>query len=763
MAELSVARILLFFTQEPVRKVIDTGIRGDLLKVLFLLFFFQPASGQSPNLPEDIILGTVYSYFNEEYSTDEDFFIRVDRDIPAVKQANLNAVMVWPVTQWDPLTKQLRWTRGDYLIEKIEEEGLDLSLLLFKQQQCRHYFPIWKFDEFKTIKQDQLKQLNGQMDVDFMIPEVKLILDDYLGKVLERYSAKPNIILYNVWNEPHYYSESDNNIAGFQLWLKRKYQTIGELNRVWAVDYTSWNQPNPLLDQNYFSSMSEIDWMLYKDDLVFEIIQDLKSIVRQKDTSTPMNANPVGGCFMDPSLPVKWVIDEWITAAANDIHGISYYPDIWEKGFNNTSLSPFYRHNFIFNTLRCASGNKPYILTEVQTYCRHGLALTGYMDYNTINLITWSALANDCKGFFYWQWNPIMRGRQSFGRGLTLTNGDLAPRGQAVQDIGTVLKKYGRELYNAHPVPPKAAILVDKLSILKNIHNPSSEETKQIVHNSFEGTFKALFEKDIMTDVVRADIGLTLEEIIHYKLIFLPFQIVVREHVASILKEYVNRGGMIIADSRTAITDEFDFGYMVNPGAGLTELFGVVREDHIGTEGSFRVVIMDNSVFEGVNKGDSFQGAFFREKWKLLDGALTIARYEDGSPAMTLNKYGKGYAILSGVPLGASYLEDSSNSVNKIIAGTALYAGATPDVIAGADEMDQLSVFYHQSGNVSFIYLINSSEGGFDGRLTINRDEKPAEVRNIINEQVYSFNYKENRIILDVSMPAMGVCVLRIY
>ena len=738
------------------------NIRNLSLKLLVFLFFYQPANGQELNSRDNIILGTVYSYFNEEYATDEDFFNRVDRDIPAIRQANLNAVMVWPVTQWDPNTKQLSWTRGDYLIKRIEEEELDLSLLLFKQQQCRHYFPIWKFDEFKSIKQDQLKPLNGQMDVDFMIPEVKQVLDNYMAKVLERYNTAQNIILYNVWNEPHYYVESDQNIAGFQQWLKRKYQTLDELNRVWADDFTSWKQPNPLLDQDYFSSMPEIDWMLYKDDRIAEILQDLKGIVRQKDLSTPVNANPVGGHFTDPSLPAKWVIDEWIVAAENDIHGISYYPDLWENGFNNRDPSPFYRHNFIFNTLRCASGNKPYILTEVQTFSRSGLELSGYFDYHTLNLLTWSALANDCKGFFFWQWDPITRGRQSFGRGLTFTNGDLAPRGEALKDIGAVLKKYGKELYAAHPVTPKTAILVDKLSLLKSFNNSPAGKTRLIVHNSFEGIYKALFERNIMTDVVRADIGMTLEGIMPYKIIFLPFQIVMREDVASILKEYVKRGGIIVADSHTAMINEFDFGYPVNPGAGLSEVFGVVRKQHIGSGGSYRVTITNDAFLEGVNKGDSFNGIYFRDEWSVLEGAVTIAGYEDGSPAMVMNKQGKGYAIISGVPLGASYLQDSKNPVNKIIAGIALYTGATPDVIASPDKNNKPSVYLHRYGDVSFVYLINSSEEKYEGGISLNREEKPAEVRNIINEQVYPFKFLENRISLDVSIPAKGVYVFRI-
>ncbi len=211
-----------------------------ILFCLLLFFVIQSAYGQNLIMPEEIILGTVYHYFNEEYPTDDEFFRKVDKDVPDIKNANLNAVLVWPITQWDTDTKQLRWKRGDYLIDKIEDEGLKLSLLLFKQQQCSHYFPIWKFDEFSQIKTDQLKPINGQFDVDFMIPEVKMILNEYIEEVLNRYRNNPNIILYNVWNEPHYYSESDRNIARFRNWLKDKYQSLDELNRVWAENYTSW-------------------------------------------------------------------------------------------------------------------------------------------------------------------------------------------------------------------------------------------------------------------------------------------------------------------------------------------------------------------------------------------------------------------------------------------------------------------------------------------------------------------------------------------
>jgi len=210
--------------------------KHSILPFILFFFLFQHVIGQSVKMPEEIILGTVYNYFHEEYPTDEDFFKAVDRDIPEIKNANLNAIMAWPVTQWDTKTKQLRWNRGDYLIDKIEDEGLNLSLLLFKQQQCSHYFPIWKFDEFSELKEEHKQAQGGSWDVDFRIPEVKTILHDNMKDVVRRYGNKPNVILYNIWNEPHYYSNQTRKNISPRYTKKAAVRKINDVSTVVALN-----------------------------------------------------------------------------------------------------------------------------------------------------------------------------------------------------------------------------------------------------------------------------------------------------------------------------------------------------------------------------------------------------------------------------------------------------------------------------------------------------------------------------------------------
>jgi beta-galactosidase GanA len=156
---------------------------------------------------ERILLGTAYNIFHDEFSTDQAFCQRVDRDLANMRAAHLNAVLVFPVGQWDPTTRQLQWDRTDYLVRRLQEQGLDLVPILFKEQQCRHYLPIWQMHENPSIWSAHLSphpsspDPNSREDADINHPAVASALDEYFEAVINRYRQSPSLLLYNVWNE----------------------------------------------------------------------------------------------------------------------------------------------------------------------------------------------------------------------------------------------------------------------------------------------------------------------------------------------------------------------------------------------------------------------------------------------------------------------------------------------------------------------------------------------------------------------------------
>jgi beta-galactosidase len=712
-------------------------------------------------MPESIFIGTVYNIFHDEFDSDQDFFDQVDRDFKLIKESGITHVLIFPMSQWDPDTKELLWTRTDYLIKKIEDMELKFIPLMLKEEQCSHYFPIWEFKKIEGMWEKHNinnGNKNNRENVDFADPRIYPFVEKYFKAVIDRYGDSPALAFYNIWNEPHYKSDAPHVIERYKKWLKKKYGNLQELRRVWSDDYTSWDEVTPFLNDNWNSSMPQIDWIMFQNELNGILLGELVQTLRKYDTIHPVNANPVStpwATFYDYGF---YNVDNWPLAEYSDFHGISYYPDSWERA-NNLVQNPFWRHNLAFNTVRCASGDKNYILTELFTNAQNGLALNGYLTKDFVRLLAWTAIANDCKGIVYWKWLPFKRGRQSLGRGLCGVNGELAPRGEAVRDIAGLMKEYGEILFKAEPEKSQVAVIVDMSGLLKTLEQSTEPATRQFMFESNAGIFKALYEKNIGVDMLRADRGITIEQLKNYKIIFLPFQIVMRKNIAELLKEYVKQGGRVVADARTAVIDENDFAYEINPGAGLDELFGVERRDWTGKKGFYKVEMIEKAVYP-----PEFDGRYFRESLKLKENVEVIAQFPDDSePAIVEKKYGKGTAVLSAVPLGASYYGNEENPVDEVIQQFTEEAGVSSNVIFISDSNDFLDIKVHRSGEKRIVYVINSETSDKNGRLEINTGNfKTVSVKDIITGTKFNFELVNNRISIPINVKSYDLLVLLI-
>jgi beta-galactosidase GanA len=725
--------------------------------IILLVYFSNILMAQVTN---KIIWGTVYNIFHEEYLTDKDFFLQVDKDIAAMKKANLNHMMIFPMSQWDPEKKELKWERTDYLIKKIEQANLHFIPLMLKEEQCRHYIPIWKLKEIEGLwEKYNLKNSNknNRDNIDFADPKVFPLVESYFKEVIERYGKNSALSFYNIWNEPHYSSESDNVLEQFREWLKQKYGSLAMLRTIWGDDYTNWSEVTPFMSDNWISSMPQIDWIIFRNELNGILLGKLKSVLLKYDSLHQVNSNPVGTPWADFHNFGNYSVDNWVFTKNNDINGVSYYPDGWERE-NNLIDYPAWLHNLAFNTIRSASQNKDYILTEMFTNTQNGLALNGYLDKNAISNVAWTALSNDCKGIIFWKWEPFRRGRQSLGRGLTTIDGNLAERGEAVKEIGRVLNKYGEILLKARLNKPKVAILMDMVGLLKTLEQTIEPATTKFMYESNAGLFKALSEENLTSDMIRTDLPLNLEKLKQYKIIFLPFQIVIRKEIADILKEYVRQGGCVVADARTGSIDELDFAYKISPGAGLDELFNATRNDWIGKKGFFTV----NMISEINNDTYDFAGKYFRDKLIPGKNARILGKFaDDNSPAVVINEYGKGKAILSAVPLGASYYNNPENNAKKTIMDFIRGADVFPEIKFISKENYKLDMKIHFAENEKIVYIINHE--GFDKSGSVEIKESDFDVKsitNIISDKDAGFNKKEGLLKTDIKISPYETIVL---
>jgi hypothetical protein len=224
------------------------------------------------------------------------------------------------------------------------------------------------------------------------------------------------------------------------------------------------------------------------------------------------------------------------------------------------------------------------------------------------------------------------------------------------------------------------------------------------------------------------------------------------------LKEYVRKGGYVVADARTASIDEYDFAYRESPGAGLDELFDAARNDWIGKKGFFTVVMksgIDKSVY-------NFDGKYFRDKLIPGKNVQVLGKFaDDNSPAIVENDYGKGKAILSAVPLGAGYYNNPENHVNKTILDFVYQAGVYPEAKFISKENYNLDLKIHSAENEKLVYAINHD--GFDksGSIEINIDGFDVKnIINIISDKEIDFNKKDGLIKIDITIPSYETLVL---
>ena len=720
---------------------------------LFCLVLLVTNGMAQVKMPETIVYGTVYNIFHDVYSSDKSFMDTVSKDIKAIKDANFNLVMPFPFGQWNDETRQQDWKRTDYLVSQIEENKLMLFPIMLKSTH-RAYLPTWKWMGIKDGIREYPEVSRTSEDVKYMHPQIMKSIDDYFKSVYDRYGKSPSLVGYDIWNEPHYESVDEITIPKFRIWLKNKYGTLAELNRVWAEDYNDWDQITPLLRRTWESSMPEIDWDLFRFSNVGDLAGWCYNTMRKYDKTHFMVINTVG-TLMNNLANNKWNVDGRQIAPHTDVFGISFYPDKYYNTFNKPM--PRWLYNCIYDVTRCDAGDKPFFLAEAQTNQQNGMGLFQYMSYDDIYLMSWLAFADNCKGIIFWQWKPFYRGQQAFGRGLTLENGELAPRGEAARDVGAVLKKYGRLLHDATMKPAQAAILYDVVALQKSFEDagiqPSNKLTGYFMIQSFQGTYKALWDKNISVDVIRTDRPVDQAMLKKYKILFLPYQLVIRKDVAGLLKQYVQDGGTVVADARTAIMDEKDFGYQRNPGAGLDELFGARRLDLYAADTTYNIDITDNKNIPALKPGFEYQGIYFREKLSVSKNSKVVAEFSDThEPALVVNHSGKGTAWLSAVPLGGSNYKGLPAS-GTLIDELALKAGVVPTAEFTKDHSGIVVKVHSSDDEGTLVYVVNTSDKAYNGEIIVpGISSKYKSAKDLLSEKPVEFSDKDNSISFNLNL-----------
>jgi len=215
---------------------------------------------------------------------------------------------------------------------------------------------------------------------------------------------------------------------------------------------------------------------------------------------------------------------------------------------------------------------------------------------------------------------------------------------------------------------------------------------------------------------------LATDHLQQYKLIVLPYPLMMADDEANTLKHYVEEGGHLLVEARPGWVNEDGHAEGAIPGFGWTEMTGV-RETSIDPQKEVAVKWGQ----------ESFTGSSFAEHFSVLDARTrVVAEFADGTPAGYEHAYGKGSVILLGTFAGQA---NEAHPVAMHPLGGILmrWAGLTePKLTApGLVELREM-----QSASGQLVFLFNHGEKAAQVEFWENLEHPAKHIQELISGAV---------------------------
>jgi len=286
------------------------------------------------------------------------------------------------------------------------------------------------------------------------------------------------------------------------------------------------------------------------------------------------------------------------------------------------------------------TGGRGFYVGELQSgFGVHGTTIGSEVTPNDLQMWAWGMVSRGARAISFYAFYPMNAGYESGGYGMIQLDGTLTERSKRAGETAKKIEENGDLLLSAKPRQAEAAIVFSPLVPLLGGYD--EENSRNAMHKALAGYHRMFWERNVPVEVLssRELKGASLEK---YKLIVLPYPLMMTRDEADALREYVQGGGHLFVEARPGWVNEDGHAEGAVPGFGWTEMMGV-RESSIDPGKEFPV-----------KWGDAeFTGTSFLEHFAVLDPSVKVlARFADGTPAAFEHGYGKGSTILLGTFAG---------------------------------------------------------------------------------------------------------------
>jgi beta-galactosidase len=675
-------------------------------------------------------------------------------DLSKIRELGFNTVRTW--VEWnvgEPEEGEYHLQNLDLLLRLAEESGLKVIVQVYVDSA-----PEWvgkKYPDGRYAAQDG-QPIPSQAAPGYCFDHrgVRKAILDFFQEVARHAAASPAFYGWDLWSEPAalnwarvgYKSEPmfcycPSSQERFRQWLKEKYQTLDKLNEAWHRTFTDWSQVEPPRYGTILTYTDFMDWRIYygyklADDLAMRN-QAVKAIDPDHvTTSHAPNPSPLVRTLADPYDPT----DDYVMKDSVDFFGTSFYPKLLAAEWNWT----LERRVLAMDLTSSMTGGRGFYVGELQAgYGVHGTVVGSPVTASDLEMWTWGMVSRGARAINYYAFYPMNAGYESGGYGMIALDGTLTDRSRHAGEIARQIEENSDLLLQSHPERAEAAIVFSPLTPL--VGGYDEEGSRTAIHQAVAGYHRMFFERNLPIDVLSSR-ELAQDDVQQYRLVIVPYPLMLTGEEAQILKEYAAAGGHLFVEARPGWVDERGHAQPTVPGFGWDEMLGV-REKQLLPKKEF-----------AVKWGTAqFKGMTFQEQFEVEDhGAHLRAITEDGTPIGYENEYHKGSAIIFGSFAGQENYQHPV-AMHPLAGLLARWAGLSEAKLR-APALLELRQMYASKGRLVFFF--NHADRPASVEFARGLERPASSVREIVTGQKIAS--QGTNLSLKADVPAQSVRIYRI-
>ena len=536
-------------------------------------------------------------------------------------------------------------------------------------------------------------------------PEVKAAAEKFLVALVEHYRGHPALLGYDLWNENTYgggspkkmYCYCDATKRKLREWARTRYGSLEKVAQAWhRYSYASWDDVEP--PYSFSGYPDSLDWLQFRLDDAFDLLHWRAGLFRQHDPNHLISAHGVAGTLN--SMPSS-AHDEWRSAKEVDLWGFTFVA-------SRQGDAPWRQYQAL-DLVRGGARGKPFWHAEAEAgplwmqpqvinRPRDDGRIPDETDVRLWNLVS---CAGGATGILYPRWRPLLDGPLFGAFGPFGMDGSVTPRAEMAGSIARWANAHG-ELWKSHPVKGDIGLVYVPES---EMFNYVQQGDTNYYAQSIRGAYQAFFDSNIQPDFVAVD------DLAQYKIVYLPYPVMLKKETVAKLKAYVDGGGTLISEGLPAYFGDGGTAGAIQPNYGLDQLFGA-RESYV----EFTPDLLEKLTLEVNNH--NINGRYFLQEFEPAAGRAA-GHYENGHVAAVENRGGKGRTLLIGTFPGAGYYLHHSPETKAFFAELLKFANVTPGL---QTDNSKTQARLHSGPGGNYLWLTNPTRTTQTTTVTISKD-----------------------------------------